>query len=172
MPHFLAEDSTACKYHVTHMDDYNMGVYQPLFLEVAKHVEDMSEEAACRFSIPKVNLYFRKNSYRNAAYEELKNLPLEFATVGDTVLEMTAPGVSKALGVRVLANRLHLKMKEIAGIGDSDNDREMLSVVGFPIAMGNAEEEILKMCRLTVADNDHNGVGEAIRGINGFIPFV
>lgn len=163
MTHFLAENSTACIHQVTHMDDYNMGVYQPLFLEVAKKVEDMSIEAAGRLSIPKVNLYFRRNADRRAAYEELKNLPLTFATVGDTVLEMTAPGVSKAFGLNVLANRLYISMEEIIGIGDSDNDREMLSVVGFPVAMGNAEEEILNMSRMVTADNDHNGVGEAIR---------
>lgn len=34
------------------------------------------------------------------------------------------------------------------------------------------DKRLMAMCRLTVADNDHNGVGEAIRGINGFIPFV
>ena len=93
----------------------------------------------------------------------MKNLPLTFATVGDTVLEMTAPGVSKAFGINVLANRLGISMEEIIGIGDSDNDREMLSAVGFAVAMGNAEEEILQMSRLVTADNDHNGVGEAIR---------
>ena len=163
MPHFLADNSTACIHHVTHMDDYNMGVYQPLFMEVAKKVDDMSVEAASRLSIPKVNLYFRTNADRKSAYEELKNLPLTFATVGDTVLEMTAPGVSKAFGVNVLANRLGISMEEIIGIGDSDNDREMLSAVGFAVAMGNAEEEILQMSRLVTADNDHNGVGEAIR---------
>ena len=102
-------------------------------------------------------------SDRKAAYEELKNLPLTFATVGDTVLEMTAPGVSKAFGINVLANRLGISMEEIIGIGDSDNDREMLSAVGFAVAMGNAEEEILQMSCLVTADNDHNGVGEAIR---------
>ena len=163
MTHFLAVDSTARADQVTHMDDYNMGVYQPLFEEMAKKVPDMSKEAATKISIPKVNIYFRSNPDREAAFEELKNLPLCFATVGNTILEMTAPGVSKALGLQVLANRLHIDLKDTIGIGDSDNDREMLGTVGFPVAMGNAEPEILSMCKMTVLDNDHNGVGEAIR---------
>lgn len=163
MTHFLAKDSTACIHQVSHMADYNMGVYQPLFTEVAKKVEDMSEEAAKRLSVPKVNIYFRTNEDRCKGYEELKDLPLCFATVGDTILEMTAPGVSKAFGLNALINRLGIKMKNVVGIGDSDNDREMLGAVGYPVAMGNAEEEILAMCKMITGDNDHNGVGEAIR---------
>ncbi len=163
MTHFLAVGSAVSKDQVTHMDDYNMGVYQPLFSEIALLVEDMAKEAAGRISIPKVNIYFRTNADRKAAFEELKNLPLCFATVGNTILEMTAPGISKAFGLEILANRLRIPMEEIIGIGDSDNDRAMLQAVGFPVAMGNAEAEILKMCRMVTSDNDHNGVGEAIR---------
>ena len=165
MTHFLAVGSTACASQVTHMDDYNMGVYQPLFLKVAKKVEDMSEEAAGLFSVPKVNIYFKTTEDRGRAFEELKNLPLCFATVGDTVLEMTAPGVSKAFGMNCLANRLGISMEETAGIGDSDNDREMLEAVAFPVAMGNAEEEILGISKYVTDDNDHNGVGKAVNYI-------
>ena len=167
MTHFLAVHSTAQASQVTHMDDYNMGVYQPLFMEVAKKVPNMTEEARKLLSVPKVNIYCRTNEDRNKAYEDLKDYPLCFATVGDTVLEMTAPGVSKAFGLSALATRLGISMEETAGIGDSDNDREMLSAVALPVAMGNAEEEILKMCRMVTDDNDHNGVGKAIRIITG-----
>ena len=163
MVHFLAIGSTVSIHQVSHMDDYNMGVYQPLFEEKAKKVEDMSVEAAGRISVPKCNIYFKTNADRTAAYEDLKHLPLTFATVGDTVLEMNAPGISKAFGIQVLANRLNITMEEIVGIGDSDNDREMLSKVGLPVAMGNAEPEILAMCGMVTDDNDHNGVGKAIR---------
>lgn len=165
MTHFLAVNSTASASQVTHMDDYNMGVYQPLFMEVAKKVTDMTEEAGKLHSVPKVNIYFRTNEDRCKGYEDLKDYPLCFATVGDTILEMTAPGVSKAFGLNALALRLGISMGETAGIGDSDNDREMLATVSLPIAMGNAEEEILNMCRIVTDDNDHNGVGKAIRKI-------
>ncbi len=168
MTHFLAIGSTCNVHQVTHMDDYNMGVYQPLFEDIAKKVEDMSKEAAGQISIPKVNIYFRTNADRCAAFEELKHLPLTFATVGDTILEMTAPGVSKAFGLEILTNRLGITFENCVGIGDSDNDREMLSAVGLPVGMGNAEKEILAMCKMVTADNDHNGVGKAICKIFDF----
>ena len=163
MVHFLAVGSAVNKDQATRMDDYNMGVYQPLFLRIAKLVDDMGKEAGDRISIPKVNIYFRTNADRCAAFEELKNLPLCFATVGNTILEMTAPDISKAFGLRILADRLGIALEEIIGIGDSDNDRAMLQAVGYPVAMGNAEDEILAMCKMVTLDNDHNGVGEAIR---------
>ena len=163
MVHFLAVESAVRKDQATHMDDYNMGVYQPLFLDLAKLVEDMGKEAESRISIPKVNIYFRTNADRCAAFEKLKDLPLCFATVGDTILEMTAPDISKAFGLRILAGRLGIAMEEIIGIGDSDNDREMLQAVGYPVAMGNAEDEILAISKMVTLDNDHNGVGVAIR---------
>ena len=51
------------------------------------------------------------------------------------------------------------------GIGDSDNDRAMLHDAGLSVAMGNAQADIKAQCDLITEDNDHNGVGEAIRRI-------
>ena len=39
----------------------------------------------------------------------------------------------------------------------------MLEVVGTPIAMGNAADEVKALARRVVADNGHDGVAEAIR---------
>ena len=76
---------------------------------------------------------------------------------------MTPEGVSKVTGLRKLAEHLGIDVNDVIAIGDSDNDRIMLKTAGFSVAMGNALEE-LKVCADAVtADNDHNGVGEAIR---------
>ena len=54
-------------------------------------------------------------------------------------------------------------MEETLGIGDADNDRAVLEAVGFAVAMGNAEPKIRAVCDAVTADNDHNGVGIAVR---------
>ena len=54
---------------------------------------------------------------------------------------------------------------QTVGIGDSDNDRAMLHDAGLSVAMGNAQADIKAQCDLITEDNDHNGVGEAIRRI-------
>lgn len=166
MLHFLTEEeSIASAYDVAHMEDYDMGIYQSLFMEVSRQVSDMEEEAGKHASMPKINIYFRSAEDREKAYAELKKLPLTFVFAEKTSLEMTAQGVSKATGLMHLAESLGITMHQVAGIGDAENDREMLKNVGFPVAMKNAGEEIKELCKLVTADNDHNGVGEAIQYI-------
>ena len=65
------------------------------------------------------------------------------------------------------AEHLGIPMEETAGIGDADNDSAVLRAVGLSIAMGNAEDKIKEMCDMTTDDNDHNGVGKAIREMIG-----
>lgn len=169
MAHFLTEQkSIVSAADITHMKDFHMGVYQPLYLQVATQVADMQEEAKRHVSIPKINVYFRTEEDRNKAYEELKHLPLTFAFAEKTSLEMNAQNVSKATGLVQLADFLGIAIDQTAGIGDADNDRAVLGKVGFPIAMGNANADIKAICKFVTEDNDHNGVGAAIRHILEF----
>ena len=80
---------------------------------------------------------------------------------------MTAEHVTKATCLAQLAEHFGATLDETVGIGDADNDRAMLSSVGFPIAMGNANDEIKAICKCITKDNDHNGVGAAIRYVMG-----
>lgn len=140
-----------------------MGIYQPMFLELTRKVEDMAAEALRYDSIPKVNVYFRSVQDRAEAYETLKHLPLSFAFAEGASLEMNAAGVTKASGLQALASHLGIAMTETVAIGDADNDRAMLEAAGLSVAMGNAAKDIRELCDAVTADNDHNGVGEAIR---------
>lgn len=164
MVHFLTDrESIVCSADVTHMQDFHMEVYAPMYFQIAKQVESMKKEAEKHVSIAKVNIYFRSEEDRLKGYEALKHLPLSFAFAEKTSLEMTACGVSKGTGIEKLAEYLKIPMEQTVGIGDSDNDKEMLSRVAFPIAMGNARACIQKQCNYITADNDHNGVGEALQ---------
>lgn len=163
MIHFLGDGkSITCREQIEHMEDYRMGIYKELYRRVATAVESMREEALRHDSIAKVNIYFRSAEDRDGAFQKLKHLPLSFARAEETSLEMTAPGVSKALGLEKLAEYLGIPMEETAGIGDSDNDSAVLLAAGLSVAMGNAEDQIKEMCDMITDDNDHNGVGKAI----------
>ena len=76
---------------------------------------------------------------------------------------MTAQTVTKASGLQHLAKLLGLSPAETAAVGDGENDREMLMWAGFSAAMGNARPEIQVLCDFVAPDNDHNGVGTALR---------
>lgn len=173
MAHLLAEKESIVRIdQVSHMADFHMGIYQPMFLELTKKVDDMQAEAKRYDAIPKVNVYFRSADDRVEAYEALKHLPLSFAFAEGASLEMNAAGVTKASGLQALAGLLGISMQNTVGIGDADNDRAMLEAVGFSVAMGNGAEDIRALCDMITADNDHNGVGEAIRKIleKEFVP--
>ena len=98
-------------------------------------------------------------------YEALRHLPLSFAFAEGASLEMNAAGVTKASGLRALTEHLGISMAQTVGIGDADNDRAMLEAVGLSVAMGNGAQDIRALCDAVTADNDHNGVGDAIRKI-------
>lgn len=164
MVHFLTgKESMVSSADITHMQDFHMEVYAPMYFQIAKQVKSMEEEARKQESVAKVNIYFRNEEERRKGYEALKHLPLSFAFAEKTSLEMTAYGVSKATGIEKLAEYLKIPMEQTVGIGDSDNDREMLCRVAYPIAMGNAKESIQEQCSYITADNEHNGVGVALR---------
>ena len=76
---------------------------------------------------------------------------------------MNANHVSKATGLRNLADHLHISMDEVMAIGDGDNDRQVLKSAGLSVAMANAGEKIKSLCDVITDDNDHDGVGKAIR---------
>ena len=164
MLHLMTEyESIARADQAADMDTYLMGIYQTMFQKVARKTANMHKEVLQHTAIPKVNIFFRSPEDRQKGYEELKHLPLQFAFAEQASLEMNAEGVSKAAGVKMLAAHLGIPMTEVMGIGDSDNDRLMLESVGMPVAMANAEPSVKAVCRIITEDNDHNGVGLAIR---------
>ena len=148
---------------ISHMEDYHMGIYTEMFRRVARQVENMETEAKNHPSIPKINIYFRSIEDKNAGFERLKDLPLSFASPEITSVEMNANHVSKATGLRNLADHLHISMDEVMAIGDGDNDRQVLKSAGLSVAMANAGEKIKSLCDVITDDNDHDGVGKAIR---------
>ncbi len=163
MIHILTDtESIVLKEDLPRMKEYNMEVYQPLFERVARTVDSVTKEAARLDGISKINLYFRSASLREEAFQRLKDLPFTFAFAETSNLEMTAGGVDKAAGLEGLCRTLGISPAEVMGIGDADNDRSFLGVVGVPVAMGNASDEVKKLCGAVTGDNDHNGVGEAI----------
>lgn len=77
-------------------------------------------------------------------------------------LELNAPGVTKGQALLTLAEQLGFTRDQVMACGDSDNDLAMLRAAGLGVAMGNAEPEVRQAADVVVADNNHDGVAEAI----------
>lgn len=164
MVHLLAEDASIIPADkASHVEDYGMGAYRGLYDAVAWKAPDIRAEIARRRTVPKVNLYFQTKADRAAALEKLKKLPVTITLSENAGLELSPPGVDKGVGLRRLAESLGIGMEKVIAVGDGDNDLPMLAAAGLALAVGNGTPEVLAAADAVVADNDHNGVGQAIR---------
>lgn len=72
---------------------------------------------------------------------ETENLNLYVIAHVDAV-DVMQNGLSKRTGLTVVAEHLGIRFEEMIGMGDGMNDLEMLSSVGYPVAVANAHERI------------------------------
>lgn len=78
-------------------------------------------------------------------------------------LEILNKKASKGTAVQNLAKKLGLTMDETMAIGDEENDRAMLEVVGTPVVMENGNPELKKIAKYITKSNDESGVAYALR---------
>ena len=95
--------------------------------------------------------------------EVKKNFPeVEAVKSSDILLEIMAKGISKADALERYCAHLGITPQETIAFGDNYNDVGMLEAAGISCVMGNAPEEILRRFPLHTADNDHDGIAEAL----------
>ncbi len=78
-------------------------------------------------------------------------------------VEVFTRGVSKRLGLEMIAARLDVNREEIMAIGDHMNDLEMIHWAGVGVAMGNALEEVQEIADYVTGSVEEDGVAQAIR---------
>ena len=78
------------------------------------------------------------------------------------VLDVLAPGCSKAAAVVALAARLGVPLADVVAVGDHWNDVEMLEVAGLGIAMGNAPTGVQARADRVTGTADADGLAQAL----------
>lgn len=155
------------KSDIPHTAEYQMGVYRPLYEEVGTMVPSVYDEIrrvyAYGSGVQKINLYHVDREASVRTRDRLKGLPLERIFAETSSLELSAAGVDKGAGLKMLAKSLNIPISQTISVGDADNDVPMLQTAGLSVAMGNAFENALNASDVQVADCDHDGVAEAIR---------
>jgi Cof subfamily protein (haloacid dehalogenase superfamily) len=76
---------------------------------------------------------------------------------------LTRHGVSKGTAMREIAAAYRVDMRDVMYIGDSGNDLSALRVVGHPIAMGNADPQVIEAAQRTVGHVNEAGLADALR---------
>lgn len=77
-------------------------------------------------------------------------------------LTFAPPETSKGHALAWLARDSGIPISETMAVGDYDNDVSLLQTAGLGVAMGNAVRAVRDVATAIVADNDHDGVAEAI----------
>lgn len=77
-------------------------------------------------------------------------------------LEFNHPEAIKGLALAELAKSMGIEMKDVMSMGDNLNDKSMLEMAGRGVAMGNADKEILGICKFHTKTNEEDGVAFAI----------
>ncbi|KQZ29157.1 hypothetical protein ASD50_18385 [Mesorhizobium sp. Root552] len=78
------------------------------------------------------------------------------------LVEITSSGVSKQVAVAALTKRLGVDRENVAAIGDSENDLDLIRWAGFGIAMGNGSESVKRAADWVTWSNAHAGAAFAI----------
>lgn len=81
-------------------------------------------------------------------------------------LEITNQGVTKGTAAIILADYLHFNLDNAIAIGDSNNDKALFEIVGYPIAMKNSDKDLLKIAKFKTKSAKKNGVAKVIKNIN------
>ena len=93
--------------------------------------------------------------------EILKDWDVEVETTGWAV-HIMQKGMDKLVGIRKACELLGISVKEIAAIGDSDNDEMMIRECGWGIAVGNAFDGTKRAASFIAERPDGGGVLEGL----------
>lgn len=70
---------------------------------------------------------------------------------------------SKALGIQDVLQHFNIPMESAMAFGDGLNDLEMLSTVGYGVAMGNGEEELKALADYVTLPIEQDGILDALK---------
>ena len=84
------------------------------------------------------------------------------SSTNDTLIEISAMGVSKASGLARLCRRLHIDPEDVIAFGDMPNDLPMLAWAGHAVAVANAHPQVIAAADEVTAANDESGVAQVL----------
>ena len=96
------------------------------------------------------------------AIEGIGDLASTTYSIDGGLLEIAAPGVSKAFALERVAAEHGITADEVIAFGDMPNDIPLLSWAGHGVAVANAHEETKAVADEVTASNDDDGVALVI----------
>ncbi|WP_294531246.1 Cof-type HAD-IIB family hydrolase [uncultured Fusobacterium sp.] len=79
------------------------------------------------------------------------------------LFEILNKNVNKGLILEKVLKNYDISVEECVAFGDANNDLEMLTVVGYGVAMGNSDLELKSKVKYVTDTNDNNGVAKFLK---------
>jgi len=133
-----------------------------------KTTNDLLEELEDKPSVVEVALVGRIENVDNLIQQVERPLRDTYTVIenqrrgGETFVEIFGPNVGKEKALEFFLNMYNVNLHEVMYIGDNLNDASIMRMVGVPVAMQNAPEEIKKIATYVTASNDECGVAKAL----------
>jgi len=100
-----------------------------------------------------------------AAIDELK---LDVQVVLNKGSAMVLPrGIDKASGLVAVCESMQIRLEDVVGIGDAENDLPLLMAAGLAVATSNALSEVKQIANLVTEGEDGDGVAEFVEQLVG-----
>lgn len=115
-------------------------------------------------SMEKMHMVFENTEYRDQKLQEIREKfpDLAFSNATTFNMEINSADAGKGKGLLALGKILGIRREEIMACGDAANDWDMLQMAGFPVVMGNADEETKKLAAFVTKSNEEDGVAYAV----------
>lgn len=159
---YCYERSSDIVLHTEEMSYYNRDteITQRYYLRSPLRICEMNGMAKYEGSALKINIL---DEYENLLAIE-KEIEDKFGDVCNLTLqekrfiEFTDKTSSKGTALVHLANHLGVDIKDTIGIGDNNNDFELMKMAGVGVAMCNGEKELMKIADHVSTKSNNEGV--------------
>lgn len=94
-----------------------------------------------------------------------KDKVAQISNVSNVYIEAEYFGISKWTGVQFIQKKLNIPNEDTYAIGDSYNDQILLANVGNSICMGNGDEEIKKIAKIVIGDNNTDAIATYLNSL-------
>ena len=154
------------KEQMARFERYYPADFRWLFEQSHEFVDDLDAMVA-GWGKPVEKLYvpFSSQEECERAMADLTKLPYFVTGAGYVDLEVMNPNTSKGIALAALCKKLGIPREQVMAIGDSGNDAEMLKLVKYAFAMGNAADSIKAIAGYATDDNNHDGALNVIQAV-------
>lgn len=115
-------------------------------------------------NILKIDSLNSEKDLAKTGLEQLENLEnIDISHSYGIFIEVCQNNINKGLMIKKLGEKYNITLDEIAVFGDGGNDINMLSMVKYSFAMGNASDKVKSFAKFTTKTNEEQGI---IHGLN------